>query len=284
MKFSKPLEEIVRQRRSVRTFTSTPIPQEIKNQINDFIQTLGSPFPAKPSFRFIEAMQEPNGVKLGTYGMIKGASSYIGAAVPNTAYAVEALGYEFEALILLLTTLDLGTCWLGGTFNRDEFKKAMGTSDKALSNDVLFPAISPVGYFEKKSLKEVLVRGFVKADARKPWEMLFFDGSFKTPLTSDTAGDYALPLEMVRLAPSASNKQPWRIVRAGNMFHFYEYKTPGYSSAFNFDVQGIDMGIAACHFHLAAAEKGLNGSFELGKEPQLERPENVIYKFTWASE
>lgn len=266
-------------RRSVRTYTGAPITQDTKKQISDSIEALKSPFPTKAAFKLIETQQEPNGVKLGTYGMIKGASVYIGASVPNTVFAAEALGYEFEELILFLTTLNLGTCWLGGTFNKDEFKKAMGTAD-----DVLFPAITPIGYFEKKSLKETLVRAVVKADARKPWEALFFNRDFRTPLTRAEAGAYAFPLEMLRLAPSASNKQPWRVVKSDNMYHFYEYKTPGYSSAFNFDMQSIDMGIAACHFELAAAEKGLPGSFNLNAEPQIDCPENTVYKFSWASE
>ncbi len=64
--------------------------------------------------------------------------------------------------------------------------------------------------------------------------------------------------------------------------NFYEYKTPGYSSAFNFDMQSLDMGIAACHFHLAAIEKGLNGAFVFGSAPDIECPENTLYKFSWA--
>lgn len=279
MIFSQPLEDVIKLRRSVRSYTDAPISKEIKEKIDAYILTIESPFPTKTTFKFIEAALEPNGLKLGTYGMIKGASSFIGAVVPDTPFGVEALGYEFEQLILFLTTLDLGTCWLGGTFNRGEFQKVMGAADS-----MLFPAVSPVGYFEKKSLKEKLVRSFIKADARKPWVTLFFDGDFSSPLTEAAAGAYAFPLEMVRLGPSASNKQPWRIVKAGEFYHFYEYKIPGYSSAFTFDMQAIDMGIAACHFRLAAIEKGLKGIFVLGDAPLVECPENVIYKFSWAAE
>lgn len=276
MKFTKPFEEIVKRRRSVRTYTNTPIPNHIRQQIDDYILTLTSPFPAKPSFKFIELKLEPDGSKFGTYGMIKGATSFIGAVVPDTAFAAEAVGYEFEALILYLTTLELGTCWLGGTFTRAEFGKAMGTAE-----GMLFPAVSPVGYYEKKSFKETLIRGVVRADSRKPWETLFFDGDFRTPLKEEAAGDFVFPLDMLRLAPSASNKQPWRIIKAGSTLHFFEYRTPGYSSAFNFDMQSIDMGIAACHFHLAAIEKGLSGSFVFDQNPSVELPENTIYKFSY---
>ena len=276
MIFTQALEDIVRRRYSVRTYVSKKVPEDVRQQIADYAAAMSSPFPAKASFRLIETALEPNGAKLGTYGMIKGASVYVAATVPDVPFAVTALGYEFEKLILFITTLGLGTCWLGGTFNRSEFMKTLGGAE-----GVLFPAVSPVGYFEKKSFRESLVRGFVKADARKPWETMFFDGGFSSPLGPAAAGEYAFPLEMLRLGPSASNKQPWRIVREGSRYHFYEHKIPGYSGAFSFDMQAIDMGIAACHFHLACLEKGIAGAFRLDADPKLPQPENVIYQFTW---
>lgn len=276
MIFREPLEDIVRRRYSVRTYTKQRIPEEIRQQIAAFAETLSSPFPAKASFKLIETALEPNGAKLGTYGMIKGASFFAASTVPDVPFAVQAVGYEFEKLILFLTALGLGSCWLGGTFNRNEFLKTLSGPE-----GVLFPAVSPVGYFEKKSLRESLVRGFVKADSRRPWETMFFDGGFSSPFRPEAAGAYAFPLEMLRLGPSASNKQPWRVVKAGSRYHFYEHKLPGYSDAFNFDMQGIDMGIAACHFHLACLEKGLAGSFNLSGDPDIPQPENIIYQFTW---
>lgn len=279
MVFSEPLEDVVRRRYSVRTYVKKQIPENILEQIGWTMKTLAGPFHEEVAFRLIEAELEPNGAKLGTYGMIKGASVFVGAAVRNTLEGILALGFEFEQLILHMTTLRLGTCWLGGTFNRSEFTKAMD-----LPEGMIFPAISPVGFFEKKRLTETLVRGFVKADTRKPWETLFFHENFATPLTAETAEDYAFPLEMVRLGPSASNKQPWRIVRAGKAYHFYEYKLPGYSGAFDFDMQSIDMGIAACHFSLAAQEKGLMGHFDLAADPKITQPDNILYKYSWVEE
>jgi nitroreductase len=276
MIFSQPFEEIVRRRYSVRTYIKKALPVEVREQIVAYAGTLGSPFPAKPSFTLVETELEPNGRKLGTYGMIKGASVFVASTVPNVPFAVEALGYEFEQLILFITSLNLGSSWLGGTFNRGEFQKALSEE-----GDALFPAISPVGYYERKSFRETLVRGFVKADTRKGWETMFFDGGFSSPLTQEAAGEYAFPLEMLRLGPSASNKQPWRIVRDGRKYHFYEHKIPGYSGTFKFDMQGIDIGIAACHFQLACQEKGLPGAFKLDADPGITPPENVIYKFTW---
>ena len=86
---------------------------------------------------------------------------------------------------------------------------------------------------------------------------------------------------MVRLGPSASNKQPWRVVRTNTACHFYEYKEPGYSDRLPYDIQRIDMGIAACHFHLAAKEQSLIGHFDIDRKPDLTCPENIEYVFSW---
>ena len=53
-------------------------------------------------------------------------------------------------------------------------------------------------------------------------------------------------LEAVRWYPSAANMQPCRVVKDRNAYHFYEKHTEGYRGA-EWDVQGIDMGIAICH-------------------------------------
>ena len=110
------------------------------------------------------------------------------------------------------------------------------------------------------------MRANIKADTRLPWEKLFFKGDFSHPLTREGAKelcpDYEDALEFVRLAPSAVNKQPWRIVCDGKAFHFYEARTLSPDSHNGFDIQRVDMGIALNHFHLAAKEKNLSGHFE----------------------
>ena len=86
---------------------------------------------------------------------------------------------------------------------------------------------------------------------------------------------------MLRLGPSASNKQPWRVVQKDGSFHFYEYKEPGYSNVFPYDIQRLDMGIAAAHFELAAKEKGLRGSLHIAADQDTSLPKNMLYSFSW---
>jgi hypothetical protein len=125
------------------------------------------------------------------------------------------------------------------------------------------------------SLRESMMRKGVKADSRLPFEELFFSGSFDTPLTPGEAGKLKEALEMVRLAPSAVNKQPWRAVVCGDRVHFYETRGKVRVSA-DWDIQRIDLGIALCHFALAAEECRIPISLRL-EDPGLAAPANTVY-------
>ena len=160
---------------------------------------------------------------------------------------------------------------LGGTFSRKAFEKAMEVNDTEV-----MPLASPVGYpAEKKSVREKLMRKAIKADERLPFEKLFFENSFAQSLTPENAGKFRDALEMVRLAPSAVNKQPWRVVVCGNCVHFFKKSAKAMSSE-SFDVQKVDIGIALAHFDLTLRESGIIGQF-LSKEPDFEVDSSLEY-------
>ena len=84
-----------------------------------------------------------------------------------------------------------------------------------------------------------------------------------------------------RLAPSASNKQPWRLLRVGDCWHFYLQRTAGYGQGglaglvVHGDLQRVDMGIAMCHFALAAHQLGLAGEWV------VQKPGNGLEAVPW---
>jgi len=176
---------------------------------------------------------------------------------------MEDYGYCMEKNILAATHLGLGTCWLGGTFNRSASASRISKGD-----DEVIPAITPVGYpSDRKSIMDSAIRFFAKSHSRKAWEELFFCGDTRNPLERGIAGAYALPLECVRIGPSASNKQPWRVVKEknDNVLHFYLRRTPGYAERYpEVSLQDVDMGIAMCHFEAAVQEMGRKGSWQRG--------------------
>ncbi len=250
-----PLKEAVEKRKSVRTYLEKPLEAADREKILAYIDLLASephPFTAKVRIRLFDVDKDISAKDLGTYGVIKRARSYLGVAVNEVPDSMEAVGYVFEKLVLYAQSLGLGTCWLGGTFNKSEFAKAM-----ELTGDEFFPIASPIGYpAAKNHTVDKIMRKAIKADTRKAFEEIFFDGNPDSPLPKSSCGDFLYPLEMTRLAPSAKNDQPWRIVRDGNSFHFFEKRTIPSSGH---DIQRLDIGIALCHFDLAAKEKGIVG-------------------------
>ncbi|MBQ8986676.1 MAG: nitroreductase family protein [Lachnospiraceae bacterium] len=272
------LEKTVRLRKSVRTYENRPLAKTDKDKVNACILEIlaeDEPFPADISIRLLEAVPGTDTEKLGTYGVIRGAKDFLCVTVKDTESAMEAVGYRFEKLVLYATAMGLGTCWLAGTFNREQFSDAL-----RLETDDIFPIVCPIGYpLQKQTLISSVFRKVGKSDQRKEWSELFFENEFGSPLTTEAAGEYAFPLEMMRLAPSAANRQPWRIVHKDGVFHFYREENP--KSKYPYDLQRLDVGIGACHFHLAAGERALAGTFTKLSDTGIDAPSDVKYLFSW---
>ncbi|MGE5844209.1 MAG: nitroreductase family protein [Syntrophaceae bacterium] len=253
--------ETIQKRVSCRTFDGKPIDVNVKETLREFMQSnTRGPFGNPLRFELIDLTEAERAElkSLGTYGVIKGASLFIAGAVTRGARAMEDFGFGMERNILFAASLGLGTCWLGGTLNRAGFARKIG-----LTAQELMPAISPVGYpDEKRSLTDRAFRFMAKSDRRKPWEELFFDGRPGNPLVKGKTGAFEQALESVRIGPSASNRQPWRVVREGTSCHFFLQRTPGYDKMTGeVKLQDVDMGIALCHFELAAGELGARGKW-----------------------
>ena len=248
---------LIRARRSVRTFDGRAVNPEQLVQLRSFMEKAENPYGIPVEFKLLDAKAQ----RL-TCPVVSGTDLYVAGKVSATPHMEEAFGYSFERLVLFAQSLGIGTVWLGGTMDRAAFERAM-----ELNGGQRMPCASPLGFPAKKmSLKESMMRKAIKADNRIPFETLFFDGGFDAPLTQEKAGILSMPLEMVRWAPSAVNKQPWRIVIKDNAAHFYLMRSKGFGGA-TIDMQKIDMGIALCHFELAAREAGLAPCFMRAEPP-----------------
>jgi nitroreductase len=263
--FMPEITSLIKKRVSCRTYADKPVEEKILQEFNCLVAAQhAGPCGNKPKYQLINLdMTEPaQWKKLGTYGVIKNARLFLAGTIKKGNKAVEDYGYCMESLILQATAFGLGTCWMAGTFSASGFAQAI-----KLQEDELLPAISPVGYrADRQSFAEKIFRLSAGSDHRKPWPDLFFAGNFSTPLTQAQAGKYSDALENIRLAPSASNKQPWRILRdtATNAFHFYLERAFGYKLR-EVPIQDIDMGIAMNHFELTAQEMGIKGKWQINE-------------------
>ena len=275
-----PVRDTIERRRSVRTYDGRPLTEEHRAKLMEYAGTLSNPFGVPVSVQMLNT-ETASSRKMGTYGVIKGTTTYLGVTVTKGELSLEAAGYSFEQLVLYATSLGIGTCWLAATFDRKAF-----TRELDVKPDEWFPVISPVGYpAEKRAVSDTLMRTGMRSDKRKPWEELFFRDTFAAPLSRQDAGDLAEPLDLLRLAPSATNAQPWRILLRDGNVHFYARTSEGKGEADPPIIQRVDVGICANHFHLSTQMLGLSGVWIHTAEPeQAHTPEDFRYLFTWASE
>ena len=263
------ITEHIRNRRSVRTYDGRELDKNDIEKLTSFAHTIENPFKIPVDFKLLNANE---------YGLtcpvVVGTDLYVGGKIKCTENASVAFGYSFEMLVLYAQSMGVGTVWLGGTMNRSAYEDAMD-----LDGDEIMPCASALGYpAGKMSLRESMMRKGVKADERLPFEELFFDGSFDKPLAKENAGIWLEALEMVRLAPSAVNKQPWRAFVADNAVHFYLKRSKGFARTEKLDMQMIDIGIALCHFDLTAQENNLNVVFEQN-DPKIESDAEYIASY-----
>ncbi len=268
IQYARPVRDLVRERSSWRTFDGRPLSGNTIGALKQFIGSLpGGPFGNRPRFMVASASESDVSALrgMGTYGVIRGARDFIIGAVTNAPMAMVDYGYLMEAVILHVTDLGLGSCWLGGTFKSSAFADTIDANESEV-----VPAIVPVGHRAgKRGIVDSLIRWSAGSKKRKPWEDIFFYDTPDSRLNPEAAGRFSEPLEMVRLAPSASNKQPWRIVmeKGQRVCHVFLERDPAYTEKYP-ALQEIDMGIALCHFELTARENSCSGGWErLEKAP-----------------
>jgi nitroreductase len=281
------VRELIDRRYSCRTYLPEPIPDDTRRRLIDYMAAMTTgPFGSQARFGLIAASPGDRDAlkRLGTYGFIKGATGFIVGAVGKAPKDHEDYGYLLEQVILRATGLGLGTCWLGGTFTRSTFVRRFG----GLRRGETMPAVVSIGLIGDDGTERIRERE--EGSRRLRNDELFFEGSFGTPLDTGAVGAYAEALEAVRMAPSATNKQPWRLLRDGARWHFYlrRYKhygkgTPLFTVLRIADLQRVDLGIAMSHFELVARERGLGGSWAV-RDPGIPLPgRDAEYVATWVA-
>ncbi|GKU24608.1 nitroreductase family protein [Clostridium folliculivorans] len=228
--------EAIEKRKSRRSYLSTPIAKDKIEKIESLISKYNEE--GGISIQLIEDGSHVfNGLRK-SYGMFSGVKSIlalIGKA--EDPHLGEKLGYYGELLVLEATKLDLGTCWVGGTFDK---KTPIGK----LANDEILVCVIPIGNVEEtQTIKEKLI---YKASHRKTKSVEEFYTSI-----GNVPQWFLEGIKAVQKAPSAMNTQKVKFnYNEGNI-------TAGIENTYVFDL--VDLGIAKAHFAIAA-----DGDFEFG--------------------
>ncbi len=254
-------------RRSVRSYDGRRLSEEDREKLQQLMDNADNPYGIPVEYRFLDpaacGLKSP---------VLSGETLYLAAKVKRVPHFEEAYGYSFESVVLGAWDLGIGTVWIGGTMNRDSFEKAM-----ELQPDEVMPCVTPVGYPAKKlSLKENMMRKGVKADWRLAMDEIVSEEEAGRPMSEETRTRFGDALELVRWAPSAVNKQPWRILIKDDAVHFYEKPDSGFVGASTGDLQKIDVGIAMLHFVKGMEAAGKTPVFE-NSDPSLPVPGDWTY-------
>ena len=165
---------------------------------------------------------------------------------PDDPVTGEKLGYWGEELVLQLTAMGLGTCWVAGTYNRDTLQIRLGAGDRLWD-------IIPVGYPPKSMpLKQRTIRAGIRARSKKPEQMV----------QSDVP--YAQLPEWFRAAVAAVGKGPSAINRQPVVFHWRDGAVTATLSSTRSGLEYNDLGIAKRHFEIAASAGGIDGRWGFG--------------------
>jgi nitroreductase len=182
-----------------------------------------------------------------SYGMFSGVRNYfVLIGNPTDMVEHERLGYYGQRLVLQATAFGLGTCWVGGTFDRTScpVKLPAGT------NIICVITVGEVP--EKHSAREKLISSLVHRKSKTIEQMMVAD--------TEPPDWFLAGMKAVQLAPSAVNRQPVT----------FTYRD-GTVTASVQDIAGegfaLDLGIAKLHFELGAG----GGVWAFGNDAEFAR-------------
>ena len=238
--------QAIKERRSVRSYNGKPLSAEVISELQKAIDESYTLFGGNITIR-LKYFDIKGDFKPSTYGVIKGASDYFLMAIGEGEESALTAGFQFEQIVLKAWEMGLGTCWIAGTYKGSQFDQG----EKWPKGESL-KIICPVGVPEKPRMLEKVMRFTVGSDKRKPFSELFFENDFTQPLSPDSK--FGESLEMLRIAPSSTNSQPWRVlVKEDQVLFYYKPKSPA---------SVLDTGIGICHFYETEKYNGFDGKFE----------------------
>lgn len=185
---------------------------------------------------------------VGSYGLVQNPPHLLVGVLPEeSGLARLDLGYVMEQVVLEATRLGLSTCWIAGSYS----PKRVGNAVNLMAGEVA-AAVVALGYPVEQGwgrFHSRAVRRLAGGHKRKPLTEIVFAGRWGEPWSPAGADPILVTmLEHARLAPSATNRQPWRfMVRPDAIVLATVRPAP------------IDAGIVMAHVALVAAALGQPG-------------------------
>jgi nitroreductase len=245
----------IRQRVSVRSYGDRSVGPTLLERLLALSGTADRLTGVSPRIALVSGVEQTRRVltyMIGSYGLVHNPPHLLVGVMPEESDAARLdLGYVLEQVVLEATRLGLGTCWVTGSYDAQRAGDAVGLAAGEVAAAVCalgYPAQARWGRFHSRT-----VRRLAGGHRRKPLTDIVFSGRWGRPWTpGDADPTLVTALEHARLAPSATNRQPWRFV-----------VRPEYVALVLAQSAPIDGGIVMAHFALASAALGRDGRWEV---------------------
>ena len=213
------IADMISRRRSVRAYKSDAIDAAVLNDVRAYMDNLVPLIPgAKVEGRIIPT-------KHGNFMQKWKTPHFIAIFSDGSDEGLFNVGFMYQQLDLYAQSLGLGTCWVGlGSLTNDE------PAPEGMKLAVMMAIGIPDGVperttpdFRRKSMQEL----------------------------TDQPDDR---LEALRLAPSATNSQPWFVTHDGEALHIWREELGLIKQRTHGRMNKIDMGIGLCHLYVEYPE------------------------------
>lgn len=243
------LYEFIPKRKSVRNYNNKRIDELTMLRIRDFISDIK---PLSESIKIKFNIIESDGYIKSFKGNFKAINApyYIFITSEDKEGYLENAGFMGEQIVLYLTSLGLGTCWLGGMKPKKTFAELQYVLSIAFGYENEKVQKSNIRNVYRKSVEQICIK--------------------------DPTDDFMKKVvEYVRLAPSGINRQPWLLEPYKDKINVYceneSFLTHVKFKGVNLILPGvafkkmqyIDCGIALTHIYIYAI--GNNKEVEIKK-------------------
>lgn len=265
-------------RRSCRRFDSAPLSSALLQQIEESLHTIQPLQPGQAiQFSLLQELEKTRlAVAQGAYGrFIVSPHLMIPYTLHNTDPLVE-LGFQSQQAVFHLETLGLGSCYIGAHGRVLKLQKEFDLPEEAQLAAVLVfgtPSPSTLNHNLNQSL-----RSLFGSRKRKPLQELLLPSP-----QSETAAqprEWEAILQAGRWAPSATNAQPWRLLRLED--NTLQLFTNPAVYPFVLSSEGklmyalFDAGIFMANILLAAQAFGVHAAWQLHRQAPLPQNPSLI--------
>ena len=216
----KTIEELVKERHSVRTYLDKKIEKEKVEVLNKLIDEVN-----KDNDLNIQLILDDKDVFdkfILSYGRLKGCNNYIALIGKKSKTLEEKLGYNGEKIVLKAQELGLNTCWVGGTYKKSIVKAHINKDEKMV-------CVIAIGYGETSG---------------RPRKSKSFDN---VVISKENPDWFKKGVEFALLAPTAINQQSFKLE------YIKDNQVKAHVGLGH--LSKVDIGIVKYHFELGANKK-----------------------------